>query len=122
MKNLLLVFLGGGLGSSVRYLIGRWVGTYYSQLFPVATLLSNVTACFLLGLAIGLADQRQLLSPAARIFWTIGFCGGFSTFSTLSNEALVMVQHGQAVTSLIYVLFSLLLCVVAVLFGQVLVR
>ncbi len=122
MKNFVLVFLGGGLGSGVRYAISRWVGSNYVHLFPIATLISNVIACFILGLVIGLADQKQLLSSATRLFWTVGFCGGFSTFSTFSYETLALLQQGAQLTSFLYIFFSVSLCMAAVFMGQVVGR
>jgi len=117
VKAVLLVFLGGGLGSVARYAIGKWVGTFYSQLFPLGTLVANVLACLVLGFIIGLADTRQLLSPNAKILWTIGFCGGFSTFSTFSNETLTLFQGGYTLSGLIYIGLSLVLCISAAMGG-----
>lgn len=118
MKIFLLVFTGGGLGSALRYFTGRWVAGFYTQTFPMATLMANVSACFILGLVIGLADHKQLLSPASRVFWAAGFCGGFSTFSTFSQETLSLFQTGQHVSSMLYVLVSVVLCLIATLTGQ----
>jgi fluoride exporter len=119
MKNFVLVFLGGGLGSGIRYAISRWISSGYAQLFPIATLISNVIACFVLGLVVGLADEKQLLTPASRLFWTVGFCGGFSTFSTFSNETLSLFQQGTQLTSFLYVFLSVSLCLTAVFLGHI---
>ena len=117
MKTALLVFLGGGLGSMFRFAISKWVGTLHTHYFPFGTLVSNILACFALGAILGLADTRQLLSPQAKIFWTMGFCGGFSTFSTFSGETLSLVESGFTVASLLYVALSLVLCLAATLGG-----
>ena len=77
----------------------------------------NVVACFALGLIIGLADHKQMISPSARLFWTMGFCGGFSTFSTFSNETLSLLQEGFTASLVLYITFSLLLCVAATFTG-----
>jgi CrcB protein len=71
----------------------------------------NVAACLVLGFVIGLADHKQIISPAARLFWAIGFCGGFSTFSTFSNETLFLLQSGFTLSLGLYIFLSLLLCV-----------
>jgi fluoride exporter len=113
MKTFLMVFLGGGLGSVVRFSLSKWVNALHTHQFPWGTLVVNVAACFALGLIIGLADHKQIISPSARIFWTVGFCGGFSTFSTFSNESLVLLQGGFTTSLLLYITFSLLLCVAA---------
>jgi CrcB protein len=117
VKTAILVFLGGGLGSVLRYSIGRWIGTLHTHYFPFGTLVANVLACFALGLILGFADTRQLMSSSAKIFWTIGFCGGFSTFSTFSGETLSLIQSGFTGSSLIYIGTSLALCMGATLAG-----
>lgn len=122
MKIFLLVFTGGGLGSALRYFTGRWVTEHYTQTFPLATLVANVSACFILGLVIGLADHKQLLSPASRVFWAVGFCGGFSTFSTFSQETFTLFQSGQQLLSIVYIGLSVMLCLAATFMGQYLAR
>ena len=120
MKNLqpiFLVFVGGGFGSTVRYLLGRWVNALHSHHFPFGTLAVNVVACFVLGYIVGIADHRQLISPAARLFWTVGFCGGFSTFSTFSAETLTLIQNGFHLSTAIYIFSSLVLCLAATFGG-----
>ena len=117
MKSILIVFLGGGLGSVVRFSLSKWINALHSHHFPWGTLVVNVAACFALGIIIGLADHRQIISPSARLFWTIGFCGGFSTFSSFSNETLALQQAGFTTSLLLYVSFSLLLCVGATYAG-----
>jgi len=118
MKSVLLVFFGGGLGSVLRYLLGKWIGSLTNHPFPLGTLIINILACFILGFVIGLADHRQMISSSTRLFWTIGVCGGFSTFSTFSNETLYLLQNGLTVSLLLYIVLSLLLCV-GVTFGGI---
>ena len=117
MKSLIIVFVGGGLGSAVRFALARWINALHSHHFPWGTLVVNVVACFALGVIVGLADHKQLISPNGRLFWTIGFCGGFSTFSTFSNETLVLLQGGFTVSTILYIASSLLLCVSATYVG-----
>jgi CrcB protein len=117
MKPVVLIFIGGGLGSVARYLLGKWVTALHQVNFPLGTLAVNVIACLVLGLIIGLADHRQYLSADMRLFWAIGFCGGFSTFSTFSAETLALFQQPAVMTGLVYVLASVLLCLGAVVTG-----
>ena len=117
MKELLLVFFGGGLGSTVRFSLGRWVNALHNQHFPWGTLVVNIVACFILGFVIGLADHKQVISASSRLFWTVGFCGGFSTFSTFSNETLYLIQSGFTISLILYISLSLLLCVAAIFGG-----
>ena len=117
MKQLTLIFVGGGLGSIARYLLARWTNTFHALSFPLGTLVVNVVACFALGLVVGLADHKQLLSADTRIFWTIGFCGGFSTFSTFSYDTLLLFQQPAVGWGVVYILASVLLCLAATMIG-----
>lgn len=117
MKSFLLIFLGGGLGSVARFALARWVNAFHSSPLPLGTLTVNVLACLLLGLIIGLADHRQVLSASARIFWTIGFCGGFSTFSTFSHDNLDLLQQGFTFSLFLNIVLSLLFCLGASYLG-----
>ncbi len=117
LPEILLVFVGGGAGSTVRFLLGRWVNAWHNHNFPFGTLSANIMACLVLGLVIGIADHRQLISPAARLFWTVGFCGGFSTFSTFSAETLTLIQSGFHLSMVIYIVLSLVLCLAATFGG-----
>lgn len=117
MKSVVLVFLGGGLGSVVRFSLSKWINALHTHHFPWGTLVVNIVACFALGIIVGLADHKQLISPDARLFWTVGFCGGFSTFSTFSNDTLVLLHGGLVSFSIMYIALSLLLCVAATYLG-----
>ena len=120
MKELIYIFIGGGIGSIVRYILGRWVNAFHNSNFPFGTLTINIIACFVLGFIIGLADHKQLLSPASRLFWAVGFCGGFSTFSAFSSETLALIQQGQNSTMILYILLSVVVCMTAT-FGGLLI-
>lgn len=122
MKELTLIFLGSGLGGALRYFFGRWINTFLSSPFPLSTLLINVLACFLLGLAVGFADYKQIITAPTRLFWIVGFCGGFSTFSAFSFESLTLIQQGAAWTNIMYIALSLILCISATYIGVLLVK
>ncbi|MCA4894626.1 MAG: fluoride efflux transporter CrcB [Cytophagales bacterium] len=117
MREMLLIFVGGGIGSVMRFSLGTWISSFHSHHFPYGTLFVNVLACFVLGTLVGVADHKQIISPNARLFWTVGFCGGFSTFSTFSSETLTLIQNGFPFSGLVYVLASLLLCLAATYLG-----
>ena len=112
----LYVFLGGGLGSLCRYAINNWMASHSLKL-PVATLSSNILAGLILGLIVALAakhsNEQQLL-----LFGAVGFCGGFSTFSTFSLENVQLWQSGHYSTLLMNILLSVLLCFGGVLLGM----
>jgi fluoride exporter len=113
--NFLLVFLGGGFGSLVRYGISLTI-TRLEINFPLATLISNIAACFFIGVLTA-ATTKGNLSDAHRLLLATGFCGGFSTFSTFSNETLQLAQNGQLLTAFFNILLSFTLCLAATFVG-----
>lgn len=112
-KNILLVALGGALGSVCRYLISRlWSGG-----FPWGTLTVNVLGSLFIGLLVGLAGKGTL-SPEMKLLLVTGFCGGFTTFSTFANESLGMMRAGDALVAALYVGGSVFLGIMAVWLGM----
>ena len=93
IKTCFLVFLGGGLGSLLRFAIYRWC-LPLGWIFPLATFLSNLLSCFVLGLVLGLRGRGNL-NVDFQYLLAVGFCGGFSTFSTFSMENLTLIQEGR---------------------------
>lgn len=122
MKTVFLIFIGGGLGSITRYGVSQWISKQHSSLFPWGTLVANVAACLTLGLMMGLIGQRFELSASTRVFWGVGFCGGFSTFSTYSAELLTLYQSGNMMLFAGYLTASVALCVGSVAAGMTLAR
>ncbi|TNE60364.1 MAG: fluoride efflux transporter CrcB [Bacteroidetes bacterium] len=112
---LILVFIGGGLGSICRYAV--WLGLRpWQEKFPWATLTANGLACIVLGLLLGWQAQA-LLSDQRRLLLVTGFCGGFSTYSTFTAETWGLWQNGQAGAAVANVLINLAVCVVCLLVG-----
>jgi CrcB protein len=120
MKEFIAVFVGSGLGGLLRFFISKWIDSWHYNNFPWGTFVVNIIACFILGFIIGLSDHKQILTNTVRLFITVGFCGGFSTFSTFSNETLSMFQQGNYLTAFINILGSVLLCLTAT-FGGLLI-
>ncbi len=112
--GLLLIFIGGGTGSVLRYLAGRCIG---SDSFPWGTFAVNIIGCFLIGL-LSTWMARHSLSPDLRLLLIVGLCGGFTTFSTFSNESLTLMRNGQPLLSLAYVIGSVALGVIAAYAGM----
>ena len=111
--NALLVFLGGGTGSVLRYLMGMWIG---SAAFPWATLVVNAVGSFAIGLLGGWAS-RFGWSEETRLLLTTGLCGGFTTFSTFSKESLAIAEAGRWSAFAAYAFGSVAVGIAAVALG-----
>ncbi len=119
----LLVGIGSFVGGNARYLLARWVGGLGDGRFPLATFLINVSGCFLLGLIGGLLADRALPhADAVRLALGVGFCGGFTTFSTFEYETHALFEDGVWVAAVTNLFLSLFAGLLAVRFGIVAAR
>ena len=121
-RNVLLVGVGGFVGSVARYLVAVLFANQFSSVFPFATLTVNVVGCFLIGIIFALSDRGNILSPEWRVLLTTGFCGGFTTFSTFSYESLRLLQDGEYLYVGVYVLASVVVGLAATYVGIILIR
>lgn len=122
MNQLLLIFVGGGLGSITRFVLGKSIQEQFLRNFPFGTLGVNVLASFILGIVVGMFEAKTLLNPNYRTFIAIGFCGGFSTFSTFSNDTLQLIQNNRISEALLNVLLNVILCILATFGGLTLAK
>ncbi len=113
--NIMLVFLGGGLGSICRYAITH-VMRGFSTTFPMGTILANIVSCLILGALIGVQLKNGLSSGRALLLMT-GFCGGFSTFSTFTGENYKLLEAGEYLTLTTYIIASLVVCIISLFVG-----
>lgn len=111
------IALGSALGGVCRYLVGGWVQRGAGWQFPAGTLVVNVTGSFLLGLVLRYALETPGLTPEYRALLTIGFCGGYTTFSTFSYETIALLEDGQWARAGVYAGLSLGLSLAATLLG-----
>lgn len=121
-KLVLLTGVGGFFGTIARFLINRLFLVIWKAPFPLATFTINIIGCFLFGLLCGVLNKNNVMPPEVNALLMVGFCGGFTTFSTFSFESFSLLQSGQAVISLAYMAVSVILGIVAVWFGLALSR
>ncbi|MGC6421438.1 MAG: fluoride efflux transporter CrcB [Flavobacteriaceae bacterium] len=116
LKQLLLVFIGGGIGACLRFLLTLGI-TNPSVTFPWATFITNLLGCLLIGILSGCLIRIQLFKSDLSLVLLTGFCGGFTTFSTFSNESVMLWKENQMGTFILYNLGSVSLGILLVGFG-----
>lgn len=113
MDKLMLVFLGGGLGSALRYWIGTLMPKTSAGSWPWSTWISNVLASAILGFLAGLIILRPGQFERERLLLGVGFCGGLSTFSAFTLEGFELIRNGQIALAVAYMVVSTLACLLA---------
>jgi CrcB protein len=112
--NWVAVAVGGALGAMARYAISTWIFQVSNHKFPYATLTVNVLGSFVMGILFVVIIERSALPVEMRSLWMIGFLGAFTTFSTFSLDALRLWQNGHLFMALLYVLATVVLCLLAI--------
>ncbi len=116
MKQLLLVFLGGGLGSALRYFVSKTFNGYFEHFF-LGTFLVNIIGCLLIGLILGLSAKSNFFTENQTLLLATGFCGGFTTFSAFAFEKHSLLNAGELMHFSIYTISSIVVGIVAVVCG-----
>jgi fluoride exporter len=122
MLDYILVMVGGALGTGARFLAWGFIAEAAGELFPLGTLVVNVTGSFAIGLFAGFTDPGGpfLLSPRVRQFFMIGLCGGYTTFSSFSLQMLDLARDGDWFTAFLNAVLSFVCCIAAVWLGRIL--
>ena len=116
MKMILAVGLGSFIGGISRYLITLLIQNKFLSTFPYGTLFVNISGCFLIGVVYALSDKGNV-SPVWRLFLATGVMGGYTTFSSFSNETVSMLRDAEYLPAFSYVAFSILLGLTATFAG-----
>lgn len=120
IKNILLVGAGSFVGGALRYLVS--LGLKYTGGFPWATFLVNLVGCLLIGLLWGLFSRFANASQQLVLFLSVGFCGGFTTFSTFSKESLILLQASNYLMFALYIMGSVVIGIGLVAIGYYLTK
>ncbi|CAM1339482.1 fluoride efflux transporter CrcB [Tenacibaculum aestuarii] len=120
MKQFLLVFIGGGIGSVLRYIIGKALNSSQTGI-PYGTFTANILGSLFIGIILGLAAKNQALTQNHTLLLATGFCGGFTTFSTFAYENHVFLKSGDFSSFALYTIASFIIGFLAVFAGIFLV-
>lgn len=112
MLKLLAIFTGGGIGAVLRFLVGIFCKNLNLSL-PIATFTVNIIGSFIIGFVLAYSVIKPDFSPTVKLFLTVGFCGGLTTFSTFSAECLDYLANGKITEFLVYTILSVAVCVVS---------
>ncbi len=122
MKHILLVGLGGGIGSIARYLCQRWAYAIYPHHFPWGTFAVNVIGCLLIGIFWGISFKSFESNESWKLFLMVGLCGGFTTFSAFTLEGIGLIREQRLALFFSYVAASVLLGLLATYIGMRITR
>jgi fluoride exporter len=122
LRPILIVGIGGFIGTVLRYLTSLYFQSNTMSTFPWSTFTVNLAGSLLIGIFYGISERSNLLSPELRLFLTVGICGGFTTFSSLSNDAFILMQGREWLKLSLYASMSFIFGILAVIIGRNLVK
>lgn len=122
LKTLLIIGSGSFIGGISRYLFSRFIQNSVVSAFPFGTFAVNILGCFLIGFFYGISERGNVINTEWKMFLTVGFCGGFTTFSTFANENVSLLRDGNFFYFALYAGFSLFLGLMATYLGNLLTK
>jgi CrcB protein len=120
--NFVMVSLGAIAGANLRYILSRYAAKLLGPVFPYGTLIINLTGSFIVGWFMIWTTERVLVDPRWRLLVVVGFCGGFTTFSSYAFESMAYLEQGQWLLMTTNILANNLLCMAAAIAGMALAR
>ncbi len=121
-RTLMIVGTGGFIGTILRFLVSRYFQENTFSLFPWGTFSVNIAGSLLIGIFYGMSERGNLLSPDMRIFLTVGICGGFTTFSSLTNDTFILLQDKEWFKLSLYTSLSFFFGLLAVYLGRTFIK
>jgi len=122
VKSLFIVGFGGFIGTVARFLISRYFQENVASVFPWSTFAVNILGSLIIGVIYGISEKGDFLSPEVRLFLTVGICGGFTTFSTFSNDAFLLIRQEEWLRFALYASLSFFLGLLAVYAGRIIIK
>jgi CrcB protein len=122
IRLILLVGTGGFLGTIARFMTSRYCAAYFPSSFPYGTFIVNVVGCFLIGLIYGISEKGTYMSTEWRLILTVGFCGGFTTFSAFAAENMAMLRDSEFFNFFLYTGSSIFVGLLATFAGIMLIK
>jgi fluoride exporter len=122
LKSILIVGFGGFIGTVARFLTSRYFQENITSVFPWSTLIINVLGSLLIGIIFGISEKGDFIDPDVRLFLTVGICGGFTTFSTFSNDAFLLLRQEEWIRFAFYTSMSFFLGLLAVYGGRIIIK
>lgn len=122
VKSMLFAGIGGFIGTVLRFLVSKYFQINFDTVFPWGTLVINIAGSFLIGIFLGIFEKGFMMSSEWRLFFTVGICGGFTTFSTFSNDSFMLLQNKEILKFSLYAGMSFVFGIVSVLIGKNLIE
>ena len=121
-KHILLVGLGGAVGSIARYICQKYLNNAFPDAFPMGTFLVNISGCLAIGMLYGLTSNYAIFTTELRLLLMAGFCGGFTTFSAYTLESLALIEQQRYTTFFLYFTGSVVLGLAATFLGALVTK
>ncbi len=122
MIKILIIGLGGFLGTICRYLLQEFINKIITSPIPLGTLTTNILGSFFIGIIYALSEKNNIFSSELKVFLTVGFCGGFTTFSSFTYENLNLLKIGDFLNFFVYTSISIILGLLAVFGGVFIIK